>query len=402
MAWNEPGNNNNNGGGDNKDPWGNKNRGGRDQGPPDLDEVFNKLSQKLSGKFGGGNKGGNNNGGNGLPSFGNGGAIGLGLIAVVAIGIWIFSGFYTIGESERGVVLRFGQYERMVDPGLNWKPTFIEEVIPVNVQSIRSLNSKGLMLTKDENVVTVEMGVQYRVADARKYLFTVTNADDSLRQATDSALRAVIGDATMDAILTSGRQEIRQRTQEMLNRIIDKYDMGLLVVDVNFQSARPPEQVKASFDDAIAAREDEERFIREAEAYSNDILPKATGRAERLKKEAQGYTERTVNEAIGQIAQFEKLFPEYKKAPEVTRTRLYLDTMERVYSNTSKVLIDSESNGNLLYLPLDKITGNQQSATSSPRTSTSQSKNYNFEVEKKQQPTNTNTTGRNSTREGRY
>ncbi len=402
MAWNEPGNNNNNGGGDNKDPWGNKNRGGRDQGPPDLDEVFNKLSQKLSGKFGGGNKGGNNNGGNGLPSFGNGGAIGLGLIAVVAIGIWIFSGFYTIGESERGVVLRFGQYERMVDPGLNWKPTFIEEVIPVNVQSIRSLNSKGLMLTKDENVVTVEMGVQYRVADARKYLFTVTNADDSLRQATDSALRAVIGDATMDAILTSGRQEIRQRTQEMLNRIIDKYDMGLLVVDVNFQSARPPEQVKASFDDAIAAREDEERFIREAEAYSNDILPKATGRAERLKKEAQGYTERTVNEAIGQIAQFEKLFPEYKKAPEVTRTRLYLDTMERVYSNTSKVLIDSESNGNLLYLPLDKITGNQQSATSTPRTSTSQSKNYNFEVEKKQQPTNTNTTGRNSTREGRY
>jgi len=363
MAWNEPGNNN---------------------------------------KFGGGNKGGNNNGGNGLPSFGNGGAIGLGLIAVVAIGIWIFSGFYTIGESERGVVLRFGQYERMVDPGLNWKPTFIEEVIPVNVQSIRSLNSKGLMLTKDENVVTVEMGVQYRVADARKYLFTVTNADDSLRQATDSALRAVIGDATMDAILTSGRQEIRQRTQEMLNRIIDKYDMGLLVVDVNFQSARPPEQVKASFDDAIAAREDEERFIREAEAYSNDILPKATGRAERLKKEAQGYTERTVNEAIGQIAQFEKLFPEYKKAPEVTRTRLYLDTMERVYSNTSKVLIDSESNGNLLYLPLDKITGNQQSATSTPRTSTSQSKNYNFEVEKKQQPTNTNTTGRNSTREGRY
>ena len=171
MAWNEPGNNNDNnksGGGDNKDPWGNKNRGGRDQGPPDLDEVFNKLSQKLSGKFGGGNKGGNNKGGSGLPSFGNGGAIGLGLIAVVAIGIWIFSGFYTIGESERGVVLRLGKYDRMVDPGLNWKPTFIDQVTPVNIQSIRSLNSKGLMLTKDENVVTVEMGVQYRVADARK------------------------------------------------------------------------------------------------------------------------------------------------------------------------------------------------------------------------------------------
>lgn len=402
MAWNEPGNNNNNNGGD-KDPWGNKNRGGRDQGPPDLDEVFNKLSQKLSGKFGGGNNGGSNKGGSGLPSFGNGGAVGLGLIAVVAIAIWVFSGFYTIGESDRGVVLRFGQYDRMVDPGLNWKPTFIDQVTPVNIQSIRSLNSKGLMLTKDENVVTVEMGVQYRVADAHKYLYTVTNADDSLRQATDSSLRAVIGDAKMDDILTSGRQEIRQRTQETLNRIIDKYDMGLIVVDVNFQSARPPEQVKASFDDAIAAREDEERFIREAEAYSNDILPKATGRAERLKKEAQGYTERKVNEAIGQIAQFEKLLPEYNKAPEVTRTRLYLDTMERVYSNTSKVLIDSESNGNLLYLPLDKITGNQQGATNvSPKTSTSSSKDYTIELEKKNQPTTTNSTGRNSTREGRY
>ncbi|MBB1312302.1 MULTISPECIES: FtsH protease activity modulator HflK [Aliivibrio] len=407
MAWNEPGNNNNNnnnGGGDNKDPWGNKNRGGRDQGPPDLDEVFNKLSQKLSGKFGGGNKGGNNKGGSGLPSFGNGGAIGLGLIAVVAIAIWIFSGFYTIGESERGVVLRLGKYDRMVDPGLNWKPTFIDQVTAVNIQSIRSLNSKGLMLTKDENVVTVEMGVQYRVADARKYLYTVVNADDSLRQATDSALRAVIGDAKMDDILTSGRQVIRQRTQETLNRIIDKYDMGLIVVDVNFQLARPPEEVKASFDDAIAAREDEERFIREAEAYSNDILPKATGRAERLKKEAQGYTERTVNGAIGQIAQFEKLLPEYNKAPEVTRTRLYLDTMERVYSNTSKVLIDSESNGNLLYLPLDKMVGNQQgSAKSSPKTSTSSSKNYDFELEKNGQPDpKANTTGRTSTREGRY
>ena len=261
MAWNEPGNNNDNNGQD-KDPWGkNKNRGGRDQGPPDLDEVFNKLSQKLGGTFG--------KKGNGKPLFGGGGAIGFGAIALIAILIWVFSGFYTIGEAERGVVLRLGKYEKIVDPGLNWRPRFIDDVTPVNVQAIRSLRASGLMLTKDENVVTVEMGVQYRVSDPYKYLYRVTNADDSLRQATDSALRAVIGDSLMDSILTSGRQQIRQTTEKTVNQIIDKYDMGLTVTDVNFQSSRPPEQVKDSFDDAIAAREDEERFIREAEAYKN-------------------------------------------------------------------------------------------------------------------------------------
>ncbi|HBC2274836.1 TPA: FtsH protease activity modulator HflK, partial [Vibrio cholerae] len=294
MAWNEPGNNNGNNGRDN-DPWGNNNRGnkgGRDQGPPDLDEVFNKLSQKLGGKFGG--KGGKG------PSFSGGGAIGFGVIAAIAVAVWFFTGFYTIGEAERGVVLRLGKYDRIVDPGLNWRPRFIDEVTPVNVQAIRSLRASGLMLTKDENVVTVSMDVQYRIADPYKYLYRVTNADDSLRQATDSALRAVVGDSLMDSILTSGRQQIRQSTQQTLNQVIDSYDMGLMIVDVNFQSARPPEQVKDAFDDAIAAREDEERFIREAEAYKNEILPKATGRAERLKKEAQGYNERTINEALGQ------------------------------------------------------------------------------------------------------
>ncbi|EMQ2876915.1 FtsH protease activity modulator HflK [Vibrio navarrensis] len=360
MAWNEPGNNNGNNGRDN-DPWGNNNRGGqrpggRDQGPPDLDEVFNKLSQKLGGKFG--NKGGKG------PSLGGGGAIGFGVIAVIAVAVWFFAGFYTIGEAERGVVLRLGKYDRIVDPGLNWRPRFIDEVTPVNVQAIRSLRSSGLMLTKDENVVTVSMDVQYRVADPYKYLYRVTNADDSLRQATDSALRAVIGDSLMDSILTSGRQQIRQSTQETLNQIIDSYDMGLVIVDVNFQSARPPEQVKDAFDDAIAAREDEERFIREAEAYKNEILPKATGRAERLKKEAQGYSERIVNESLGQVAQFEKLLPEYQAAPAVTRDRLYLDAMEEVYSNTSKVLIDSQSSGNLLYLPIDKLTSQSGQAES--------------------------------------
>ncbi|MDG3084698.1 FtsH protease activity modulator HflK [Vibrio hannami] len=397
MAWNEPGNNNGNNNGRDNDPWGNNDRGGkggRDQGPPDLDEVFNKLSQKLGGKFG--KKGG-------IPSVGGGGgAIGFGLIAIVAIAIWVFSGFYTIGEAERGVVLRLGKYDRIVDPGLNWRPRFIDEVTPVNVQAIRALRASGTMLTKDENVVTVEMGVQYRVSDPYKYLFRVTNADDSLRQATDSALRAVIGDSLMDAILTSGRQQIRQSTQETLNRIIDNYDMGLIIVDVNFQSARPPEQVKDAFDDAIAAREDEERFIREAEAYKNEILPKATGRAERLKKEAQGYTERTVNEALGQVAQFEKLLPEYQAAPDVTRDRLYLDTMEEVYTSTSKVLIDSESSGNLLYLPIDKL-GQSSGETATKRKAKTTSAYDDIELESQRTDTQTTTTpSRSTTRQGRY
>lgn len=396
MAWNEPGNNNGNNGRDN-DPWGNNNRGnkgGRDQGPPDLDEVFNKLSQKLGGKFGG--KGGNG------PSIGGGGSVlGLGVIAAIAVAIWFFAGFYTIGEAERGVVLRLGKYDRVVDPGLNWRPRFIDEYEAVNVQAIRSLRSSGLMLTKDENVVTVAMDVQYRVADPYKYLFRVTNADDSLRQATDSALRAVIGDSLMDSILTTGRQQIRQSTQETLNEIVDSYDMGVVIVDVNFQSARPPEQVKDAFDDAIAAREDEERFEREAEAYRNDILPKATGRAERLKKEALGYSERVVNEALGQVAQFEKLLPEYQAAPEVTRNRLYLDTMEEVYSNTSKVLIDSESSGNLLYLPIDKLTGEGQTQT---KRSTKSSSAYD-QIELETQSTDSTSDSQSRTtgsRQGRY
>jgi membrane protease subunit HflK len=399
MAWNEPGNNNNGNNGNNgpeKDPWGNDNgnRGGRDQGPPDLDEVFTKLSQKLGGKFG--KKGGSG------PSFSGGSAIGFGVVAVIAIAVWVFSGFYTIGEAERGVVLRLGKYDRIVDPGLNWRARFIDEVTAVNVQSIRSLRATGLMLTKDENVVTVAMDIQYRVSDPYKYLFQVTNADDSLRQATDSALRAVIGDSLMDSILTSGRQQIRQNTQATLNDIIDKYDMGLMLVDVNFQSARPPEQVKDAFDDAIAAREDEERFIREAEAYKNEIIPKATGRSERLKKEAQGYSERITNEALGQVAQFEKLLPEYQAAPEVTRNRLYLDTMEEVYSNTSKVLIDSESSGNLLYLPIDKLAGQEGTSQSRKPKETSAYEQIQLDPSTSDTSSSNNTSRNNSTRQGRY
>lgn len=352
--------------------------------------MFSKLSRKLGGLFGG--RG---------PSLGGGSAVGLGVIAVLAAVVWGISGFYTIGEAERGVVLRLGQFDRIVQPGLNWKPTFIDEVKTVNVQSIRSLRSSGLMLTKDENVVRVEMDVQYRVANPEKYLYAVTNADDSLRQATDSALRAVIGDASMDQILTTGRQEVRERTFEEINRIIDRYDMGVLVVDVNFQSARPPEQVKDAFDDAIAAREDEERFIREAEAYANDVLPKAQGHAERIKKEAQAYFEQAVNKAEGEVAQFEKLLPQYDAAPEVTRQRLYLQTMEKVFGSTSKIMVDAKSTGNLMYLPLDKLMSQSSAPAVSP-VQQSESSRYGIELEQRAPVTTEQNTRSSSSRQGRY
>lgn len=360
MAWNQPGNN-----GQDRDPWGSSNnnggnsggnnKGGRDQGPPDLDDIFRKLSKKLSSLGGGKGSSGNNSGGTGSigPGFSNK-IVGIAAVAVVVI--WAASGFYTIKEAERGVVTRFGKFSHLVQPGLNWKPTFIDQVRPVNVESVRDLSASGVMLTSDENVVRVEMNVQYRVSDPAAYLFSVTDANDSLRQATDSALRGVIGKYTMDKILTEGRTIVRSDTQRVLEETIRPYKMGITLLDVNFQAARPPEEVKAAFDDAIAARENEQQSIREAEAYANEVQPRANGDAQRLLENARAYQAQTVLEAQGEVARFTKLLPEYKAAPEITRERLYIETMERVLSHTRKVLVaDSKGNNNLMVLPLDQM-----------------------------------------------
>jgi membrane protease subunit HflK len=339
MAWNEPGNND-------KDPW--KNKGGNNQGPPDLDDLLKDLGQKFGGIFGGKTSGGGNSG----KSFTS---VGIGLALVVAVLVYVFSGFYTVKEAEKGIVLQFGQYAGTVDPGLRWKWTFVENVIPIDMQTTRDLNAEGFMLTQDENVVRVAMQVQYRVVDARNYVFSVTNADDSLSQSLDSALRYVVGHANMDDILTSGREQVRQSVWEELDKIIEPYNLGLIVVDVNFKDARPPEEVKDAFDDAISAQEDEVRFLREAEAYARGIEPRARGRVKRMEQEALAYKEQTVLDAQGEIARFEKILPEYHAAPEVTRKRMYISTMEKVYSNTSKVMVDVDGGNNMIYLPLDKI-----------------------------------------------
>ncbi len=352
MAWNEPGNND-------KDPW--KNKGGKNQGPPDLDELLNDLGKKVTGIFGG--KTTKNSTGSGS----NFSKIGVSLVLIIAVVVYIFSGFYTIKEAEQGIVLRFGQYSGVVEPGLRWKLTFIDRIIPVDMQSTRDMPSSGFMLTQDENVVRVEMQIQYRVVDARNYVFSVTDADDSLNQSLNSALRYVIGHSKMDDILTSGREQIRQSVWKELEKIITPYNLGLIIVDVNFKDARPPNEVKDAFDDAISAQEDEVRFLREAEAYARGIEPRARGRVKRMEQEALAYKAQIVLDAQGEVARFEKILPEYQAAPEVTRQRLYIATMEKVYSNTSKVMVDVEGGNNMMYLPLDKIIQQQSSGRVTPQ-----------------------------------
>ena len=342
MAWNEPGNKGN-------DPWGNK--GGNDKGPPDLDDVFRNLTKRFGGK---------GNGGSGF-SMGT-----LAIVAGIALAVWGFSGFYTIKEAEQGVVLRFGEHVGEVGPGLHWKATFVDSVLPVDVSTVRSIPASGSMLTADENMVVVELDVQYKVNDAYQYLFSAVDANSSLREATDSALRYVIGHSKMNDILTTGRAKVRDDTRAEIERIIAPYNLGLQIEDVNFLPARPPEEVKDAFDDAISAQEDEHTYIRQAEAYQLEIEPKARGQVERIKQDARAYKERVIQDAEGAVAKFNKLLPEYKQAPEVTRDRLYIDAMQQVFSDTNKVLIDAKNNGNLMYLPLDKLMS--QEGKSKPKT----------------------------------
>ena len=349
----------------NENGWGARDNKNQEQSPPDIEEVFNNLLKKLGG---GNKKGGSNNTSPNVPSFNLGKIL---PIAVVIGGIiWGASGFYTIKEAERGVTLRFGEFHSIVQPGLNWKPTFIDKVIPVNVEQVRELKTQGAMLTKDENMVKVEMTVQYRVQNPEKYLFSVSNADNSLGQATDSALRYVIGHMTMNDVLTTGRAVVREDTWKALNDIIKPYDMGLEVIDVNFQSARPPEEVKDAFDDAIKAQEDEQRYIREAEAYAREKEPIARGDAQRIIEEATAYKDRVVLDAQGEVERLQRLLPEFKAAPDLLKERLYIQTMEKVMANTPKVMLDSNNGNNLTVLPLEQLMGKK---TTKPVTTTSES-----------------------------
>ncbi|VAW87425.1 HflK protein [hydrothermal vent metagenome] len=366
MAWNEPG------GSKDNDPWG----GGKksDQGPPDLDEVVKKFQDQVRSIFGGKGKGSGGDGeGKGSSSGGSGSKIGLGVVVGGALFLWGLTGIYIVDEGKRGVELVFGAYSETTQPGPHWHmPAPISTVEIVDVSQIRNVEigyrsgaggesskrsvlNEAMMLTQDENIVDVNFAVQYRIKDAQDYLFNLRSPDETLREATESAVREIVGKSKMDFVLTEGRSEMVQSAEILIQAILDRYGSGLQVTSVNMQDAQPPEQVQAAFSDAVKAREDEQRVKNEAEAYANDILPKARGAGARMFEEATAYKSKVVSEAEGQTSRFLQVLTEYEKAPVVTRERMYLDAMETVLNNTSKVMLDVEGSGNLLYLPLDRM-----------------------------------------------
>jgi membrane protease subunit HflK len=365
MSWNEPG-------GDKKDPWSGR---GDQKGPPDLDEAIRSLQEKLGKFFGGGN--GDNEGSPRNFSPGNSMKT-LGYVAGGALVLWGLSGFYIVDEGNHGVETRFGKYIGTTQSGLNWHlPSPIERVDIVNVKQQRfievgyrsggseqvtgSVPKEALMLTKDENYVDVRLAVQYQVKDAKQFLFSVVNPALTLKQVTESALRGVVGSSTMSFVLTQGRSEIVTLIKKEIQDIMDSYQSGVQVTSVNLQDAQPPEQVQNSFEDAIKAREDEQRLINEAEAYSNDVVPRARGAAARKIQEAEGYKEQVIAQAQGETSRFSQLLAEYIKAPEVTRKRLYIESMEAVLAETNTALVDVKGGNNLLYLPIDKMMPHQSS-----------------------------------------
>jgi membrane protease subunit HflK len=390
MAWNEPG------GGGNRDPWSGK---GGDQGPPDLDEVVKKLQDKLGGLFGGERKKGGGNGSGGGPSFGGGssgkafGGVGI-IVAVVVVILLAIQSFYIIEPAERGVVKRFGAFLQVTEPGPHLKLPFIDEVVPVDVDKVHEFPHRAQMLTRDENIVDLVLSVQYRILDPADYLFQDADPENAIRGAMESALREVIGRSLLDEITTENRSGIAVAVQEGTRELMDLYRTGLIVLNINIQDAGPPEVVADAFADAIKAREDNVRLQNQAEAYANDVVPRARGAAARIIEDAKAHRAKVVAEADGESQRFLALLAEYQSAPGVTRERLYLDTMQDVLGNSGKVLIDAGAGGNnLTYLPLDKLleqsprrdTSTARSSTSSlltpsaataPETTPSRSRNF--------------------------
>jgi membrane protease subunit HflK len=386
MAWNQQGP-------ENKDPWGQGNGQGQ---PPDLDQVIRDLQKKLSGIFGKSSSrgsGGSGGSGGGASGGGKGKGLSLGrtggsLLAVVVVGLWIASGFYVVDQSEQGVELRFGKYQEVKPAGLRWHmPYPIELVEIVNVQQVRTVEvgyrtreggttrdgatqlvlvpREALMLTADENIIDIQFAVQYNIRDPRDLLFKVSEpADQVVRQATESAVREIVGRSSMDFVITGGRAEIAFETRELLQTILDRYETGITVRAVEMQNAQPPAEVKDAFDDAVRAREDEERLKNEAEAYANDIIPKSRGAAARIVQEAEAYKESVIATSQGEASRFLQVLEEYNLAPGVTRDRLYLEAMEEVLSRSTKLMVDQGSNSNnVMYLPLDQLIRRQQELT---------------------------------------
>ena len=366
MAWNDK---------DNQNPW-----GGNKQTPPELEEVIKDFKNKFNTRFGGGSSG---KGGVSKVAKGS-----FKYFVILAVLLWLLSGIYIIDPAERGVVLRFGAFQNSTSQGPHWHiPYPIETVYKVNVERIRAaeigfrniqnssysgaVSSESLMLTKDENMVDVKLAVQYKIADAQAYLFNVFNPELTLSHVVQSVIRQVVGDNTMDHVLTTGREQVAQEVKSHSQNLLNEYNTGLLITAVTMQDAQPPIQVKASFDDVVKAREDEQRYINEAKAYANDIVPKARGASQRLIAEAEAYKSQVVSKSEGEAYRFTKILTEYLKAPVVTKERLYRETLEEVLGSTSKVIVDSNSNS-LMYLPIDQLINSSRSSRSSSSVTTFQ------------------------------
>jgi len=345
---------------------------GPNQGPPDLDELWRDFNRKLGGLLGG-KGGGGSGGGGGMPGFNpspKSTGIGAGLVAGVAVLIWLGTGFFIVQEGQQAVITQFGKYHSSVGAGFNWRlpypvqrheTVFVTQIRSVDVGRDTVLPATGLrdsaMLTVDQNIVEIKFAVQYRLNDARAFLFESRDPDASVVKAAETAVREVIGKMRMDAALAEERDQIAPRVRVLMQTILDRYKVGIEVVGINLQQGgvRPPEQVQASFDDVLKAGQERERAKNEAQAYANDVVPRARGAASRLTEEAEGYRARIVAQAEGDSQRFRSVLAEYQKAPQVTRERMYTDTMQEIYSNVTKVLVDTKAGSNLLYLPLDKI-----------------------------------------------
>ena len=356
------------------------------QGPPDLEELWRDFNRKLNGMFGKKGGGGNNGGGDGPrlpqidfnPKFLGGG---IGLLVALAFVVWLASGFYIVDASQRGIVLQFGKYKEMTEPGLRWRlPYPIQSVDLVNLTGVRTVEigyrgsernkvlREALMLTDDENIVNIQFAVQYFLSDPSEYLFNNRHPDDAVMGAAETAVREIVGKSRMDFVLYEGREQIAAQAAKLMQEILDRYKSGILISKVTMQNAQPPEQVQAAFDDAVKAGQDRERQKNEGQAYANDVIPKAKGTAARLMEEASGHKQRVISTAEGDASRFKQVQTEYAKAPEVTRQRMYLETMQQVFSNTSKVMVDAKGQGNLLYLPLDKLMQGAGAVAAAPAT----------------------------------
>ncbi|TAK40494.1 MAG: FtsH protease activity modulator HflK [Betaproteobacteria bacterium] len=342
-------------------------RGGGNQGPPDLDQLWRSFNRRLGELLGRRRGGGGGEGGPRTPSGAQLGG-GAGLIAGIVLAVWLASGFYIVVEGTRGIVLTFGKFSQETSPGLRWRlPWPIQSNEIVNISQVRTLEvgyrnnvktkvlKESLMLTDDENIVDLQFAVQYLVKDAQQYLFSVRRPDETAMQAAESAMREVIGKGRMDAILYESREAIAISARQLMQQILDRYKTGIQVSTVTIQNAQPPEQVQAAFDDAVKAGQDRERQKNEGQAYANDVIPKARGTASRLLQEADGYRQRVIVSAEGDASRFRQVLAEYAKAPAVTRERIYIETLQQILSSTSKIMLDYKGGGNLLYLPLDKL-----------------------------------------------